>query len=155
MTKKITRILLLKDIEKLGQTGTIINVPLGHARNFLIPQGLGCLVTPGIEKTVKDNLAKQTEKNLQIIEEAKNIAQIIETIKTFTIKKKVGKDNLIFGSITNQEVADLVGTKIKNNIDKRSITIPNIKETGVYEIDIKLHSNVNAQISLQILSSDD
>nr|YP_010337241.1 ribosomal protein L9 [Pseudoerythrocladia kornmannii]QUE28322.1 ribosomal protein L9 [Pseudoerythrocladia kornmannii]UNJ16826.1 ribosomal protein L9 [Pseudoerythrocladia kornmannii] len=154
MSKKNIRILLLKDIETLGNIGTISSVPLGYARNFLIPEGLACLVTPGIQKNVEQNLAKQKEKELQAVEEAKAISNIIEEIKTFTIKKKVGKDDLIFGSITNQEVSELISTKIQQNIEKKNITVPNVKETGVYNVVIKLHSKVETSINLQVLPDD-
>nr|QUE28903.1 ribosomal protein L9 [Porphyropsis coccinea] len=155
MTKKNISILILKNVEKLGQKGTISSVPLGFARNFLIPQGLACVVTEGIKKRVDQKLEKQKSKDIEAMKAAKSIAKIIEEINTFTIKKKVGKDNLIFGSITNQEVADFIGNKIQQNIDKKNITVPIIKKTGLYAVDIKIHHQVEAKIHLQIISEDD
>lgn len=155
MTQKTISVLLLKDVAKLGYIGTINTVALGYARNFLIPQGLACVTTPKIQKTVEKELLKKQEIEAKNISQAKEIANIIEGIKTFTIKKKVGKDDLIFGSVTNQEVAEYLGDTLKQPLEKKNITVPTIKKVGVYDINIKLHSKVNAKVNLQVLGEEE
>nr|QUE29266.1 ribosomal protein L9 [Erythrotrichia welwitschii] len=155
MTQKNISVLLLKDVEKLGSTGTINMVALGYARNFLIPQGLACITTPGIQKAVKKDLLRKQTVEAENIRKSEELANIIEGVKTFTIKKKVGKDNLIFGSVTNQEVADALENTLKQSIEKKNILVPSIKKVGVYEISIKLHSTINATISLQVLGEEE
>ena len=154
MTQKHISVLLLKDVEKLGNIGTINNVALGYARNFLIPQGLACVTTPGIQRAVQKDLLRKKEIEAENINQAQKLAVIIEGIQTFTIKKKVGKDDLIFGSVTNQEIADSLENTLQKSIDKKNIKVPTIKKVGVYEIDIKLHNSVNAKINLQVLGEE-
>lgn len=154
MTQKNISVLLLKDVEKLGNTGSINSVKLGYARNFLIPKGLACITTPSIEKAVKRDLAKKQAIEAENIRKSKELANIIEDIKTFTIKKKVGKDGLIFGSVTNQDIANCLELTTQQTIDKKAITIPTIKKVGVYEINIKFNSSVNANINLQVLGDE-
>nr|YP_009297454.1 ribosomal protein L9 [Erythrotrichia carnea]AOM66797.1 ribosomal protein L9 [Erythrotrichia carnea] len=154
MTQKHISVLLLKDVEKLGNIGTINNVALGYARNFLIPQGLACVTTPGIQRAVQKDLLRKKEIEAENINQAQKLAVIIEGIQTFTIKKKVGKDDLIFGSVTNQEIANSLENTLQKSIDKKNIKVPTIKKVGVYEIDIKLHNSVNAKINLQVLGEE-
>nr|QUE29731.1 ribosomal protein L9 [Erythrotrichia carnea] len=155
MTQKNISVLLLKNVEKLGNMGTINTVALGYARNFLIPQGFACITTPGIQKAVKKDLLKKQAIEEANISKSKELAQIIEGIKTFTTKKKVGKDDLIFGSVTSQEIAELLEETLKQSIDKKNIAVPVIKKVGIYQIDIKLHSNVIANINLQVLAEEE
>lgn len=155
MTQKSISVLLLKNVEKLGNMGTINTVALGYARNFLIPQGLACITTPGIQKAVKKDLLKKQAIEEANISKSKELAKIIEGIKTFTTRKKVGKDDLIFGSVTNQEIAELLEETLKQSIDKKNIAVPVIKKVGIYQINIKLHSNVVANINLQVLAEEE
>jgi len=127
MTQKNISVLLLKDVEKLGNTGSINSVKLG---------------------------AKKQAIEAENIQKSKELANVIEDIKTFTIKKKVGKDGLIFGSVTNQDIANCVELTTQQTIDKKAITIPTIKKVGVYDINIKFNSSVNANINLQVLGDE-
>nr|QUE28144.1 ribosomal protein L9 [Sahlingia subintegra] len=154
MTQKNISVLLLKDVEKLGNTGSINSVALGYARNFLIPQGLVCITTPAIEKAIERDMAKKQAIEMENIQKSKEIANIIEGIKTFTIKKKVGKDDLIFGSVTNQEIADCLEATTQQAVDKKNITLPTIRKTGVYEINIKLNHSISTNIKLQVLGEE-
>nr|QUE28526.1 ribosomal protein L9 [Porphyrostromium boryanum] len=155
MTQKNISVLLLKDVDKLGSSGTIVSAALGYARNFLIPKGLACVTTPGIQQAVQRDIAKKHALEEADIIKYKELASIIESIKTFTIKKKVGKDDLIFGSVTNQEIADFLENTIKQTIDKKNISVPTIKTIGVYTANIKLYNSINATITLQVISEDD
>nr|ARO91355.1 50S ribosomal protein L9 [Rhodochaete parvula]ASK39569.1 ribosomal protein L9 [Rhodochaete parvula] len=155
MAKKTISVLILNKTAKFSNPGSIENVPLGYARNFLIPQGLACLVTPSIEKKVQQNLINKEKKEKEILKEADNKAKIINSIKLFTIKKKVGKDNLIFGSVTTQEIAELVKKISKQTIDKKNIELPTIKLIGTYSIKLKLHQNIYSNINLQLIPEHD
>nr|QUE29541.1 ribosomal protein L9 [Erythrotrichia foliiformis] len=155
MTQKNISVLLLKNVEKLGKLGTINTVSLGYARNFLIPQGLACITTPGIQKAVEKEMLKKQAIEQETISKSKELANIIEGIKTFTIRKKVGKDDLIFGSVTTQEVAETLEKSLQQTIDKKNITIPTVKKVGVYAITIKLHNSVSASINLQVLGEEE
>lgn len=155
MTQKNISVLLLKDVEELGKMGTIRSVALGYARNFLIPQEFACVTTPRIEKTVQRDLVKKQEVESHNIKKSQTLAEIIESIKTFTIKKKVGKNNLIFGSVTNQEVAESLERILKQSLDKKNIIVPAINQVGIYEINIKLYHSVNATINLQVLAEEE
>lgn len=155
MVKKFVSVLLLEDLNKLGKHGSIAKVPLGYARNFLVPQGIACLVTPSIQKKVELDVLNKEKEEAKLIDQANNTAKTLETIKTFTIKKTVGKDNLIFGSVTGQEISELINKLIKQHIDKKNIEVPSIKTIGMYNVKIKLYKNIYSNIELQILPENE
>nr|YP_010337048.1 ribosomal protein L9 [Madagascaria erythrocladioides]QUE29077.1 ribosomal protein L9 [Madagascaria erythrocladioides]UNJ16633.1 ribosomal protein L9 [Madagascaria erythrocladioides] len=155
MVKKFISVLLLEDVSKLGFQGNIAKVPLGYARNFLVPKGIACLVTPSIQKKVELDILNKEKKEALLIDEAKNIAEMLNNIKTFSIKKTVGKDNLIFGSVTTQEINEVINKITKQTIQKKNIEMPIIKTIGMYNIKIKLYKDIYSYIELQILPENE
>ena len=74
----------------------------------------------------------------------------IATIGLFTIKKEVGENNAIFGTVTADEVAELIKTNTSKDIDKRDIDVPPINKLGEYTVLVKLHSEVTAELRLRV-----
>nr|UNJ16332.1 ribosomal protein L9 [Boldiaceae sp.] len=151
MSKKTIAILLLQEKKDLGNIGLIRKVSLGYARNYLIPKGIGCVVTPKIQIAVNKQIAIEKENNNKAIVKARELLRNLSTINKFSLKKKVGANNFIFGSITEKEISDLILKSTGENLDKKNISIPNIKTIGIYQINIKLHKDIYAQITLQVI----
>ena len=149
MAKKL-QLLLNKNVEKLGKRGDLVDVAPGYARNYLVPQGLGVLVTPGILRQVDQRREKERLRLLAILEEAKSRKVALQTINNFVIRKQVGEQDAIFGTVTTQEVVDIIKQNAGLEIERQAITLPEIKKTGKYQTDIKLHAEVTAQITIEV-----
>jgi len=148
------KVILTRDYEKLGGAGDIVNVKDGFAKNFLIPNNIAVLATPGNIKQmeiVKKSLIKKEAKN---IEEAKKIAELIDGME-IKIKVNSSPEGKLYGSITNKDIAERILADKKVEIDKKKIDLDeHIKEVGFYEVIIKLYKEVKATVKV-IVESDD
>lgn len=151
MAKRL-QLLLNKDVNKLGKRGDLVDVAPGYARNYLVPQGFGVLVTEGILRQVDQRREKERLRLLAILEEAKSRKIALQTINNFVIRKQVGEQDAIFGTVTTQEVVDIIKKNAGLEIERQAITLPEIKKTGKYPTDIKLHAEVTAQIIIEVAS---
>jgi large subunit ribosomal protein L9 len=132
------KVILRKDIETLGNIGDIVDVKEGYARNFLIPRKIAYK---------KKSIARKSEKELHA---AEKISTDLEKVSV-TIPVQVGEEDKIFGSVTTQMIADALKEK-DFDIDKRKIEIEeSIKTLGIYNVNIKLHSNINASIKVWVV----
>lgn len=150
MAKRM-QIVLNKDVNKLGKNGDLVEVAPGYARNFLIPQGLGIIATPGILKQVEQRREKERQRLLAEKQAAEARKTALETVGRFMIRKQVGEGEAIFGTVTTQEVADVIEANTNMEIDRRGITLPDdISTTGFYQAQVKLHPEVTANIEIQV-----
>lgn len=144
------KVILLQDVKAVGKKDDIVTVNDNYARNVLIAKGLGVVAdSKGLNdlKLKKKNEDKIAAKQLQ---DAKDTcAKIDRTEVNMTIK--VGKDGKSFGSISTKEIASAINTKFGTSLDKKKIVLDeNIKSTGIYEVVIKLHKDVQAIVILRI-----
>jgi large subunit ribosomal protein L9 len=144
------KVILRKYFESLGNIGDVVEVKEGYARNFLIPRKIAYTAVSGNLKVLEDekkSLARKTEKELHA---AEKLAAEIEKVSV-TIPVQVGEEDKIFGSVTTQMIADALNEK-SFEVDKRKIEIPEqIKTLGIYNVNIKLHSNVSASIKVWVV----
>jgi large subunit ribosomal protein L9 len=143
--------MLTKDVSKVGKVGDLVKVAPGYARNYLMPQGLAVLATPGVIKEVERRKAKERQRLLELRQAAERQRDALVTIGGYIIKKKTGENNVLFGSVTAMEVAELIKARTNQEIDRREIHVPEIKTIGTYDVTIKLHSEVTATIKLQVV----
>jgi large subunit ribosomal protein L9 len=143
------KLLLKEDVDGLGFCGDEVEVKDGYGRNFLIPKGKALFATPNNLKAFNHQKRVVQGKLTKVIAAAQAIADEIAKL-TCLVKKKVGDTGKMFGSVTAQEVADLLkGQGV--DVDRRKIQIAEpIKKAGEYKIPIKLHSNVMAEIKLVV-----
>ncbi len=151
MAKRV-KIVLNEDIRSLGSDGDVVEVAPGYARNFLLPYGKGLPVTPAVLKQVAHRKAKKEEEEKALKQEALDFQTALTTIGRFTVKKQVGEDGVLFGTVTNGEVAEEIEKATKKEIDRRNITVPEIHGTGKYKVQVKLHNEVTAEINLEVIS---
>jgi large subunit ribosomal protein L9 len=147
------KIILAKDVAQLGSAGDIVKVKDGYARNYLIPKGLGLIANEKNEKQLEFNKRVIEKKiNTEIIE-AKLVASKLAACE-IKIKKKVGEEGKLFGSVTNREIE----AALKENgfeINHKDIVLDgNIKKSGVYEVEIKLFRDVKGVFKLWVISED-
>lgn len=150
MAKRL-QLLLNKDVVKLGKRGDLVDVAPGYARNYLIPQGLGIATTPGILRQVEQRREKERQRLLAVLEEAKSRKTALQIINNFIIKKQLGENEAIFGTVTTQEVSDIIKANAGLDIERKLITLPDINKIGTYKAQIKLHSEVTAEINVQVV----
>jgi len=151
MAKRV-QVVLNEDVLSLGKDGDLIEVAPGYARNFLLPYGKALPVTPAILKQVAHRRAKQAEHEAALKQEALDFQTALVTIGRFTVKKQTGEDDVLFGTVTNGDVAEAILEATKKEIDRRDITVPDIHRTGKYKVQVKLHSEVTAEINLEVIS---
>ena len=151
MAKRV-QVVLSEDILSLGKDGDLVEVAPGYARNFLLPHGKALPVTPAVLKQVEHRRAKEAERQAALKQEAIDFRTALDTIGRFTVKKQTGGDDVLFGTVTNADVAEAIETATKKEVDRRDIVVPEIHRTGTYKVQVKLHSAVTAEINLEVVS---
>ncbi len=151
MAKRV-QVALTESISSLGKDGDIVEVAPGYARNFLLPFGKAVNVTPAVLKQIERKKAKEKIAADNLKQEAVDFATALKTIGRFKIKKQVGEDGVLFGTVTNGDVAEAIEETTKKQIDRRTITVPDIHNLGSYVVKIKLHPEVNAEVKIEVIS---
>lgn len=147
---KRAQVVLNQDVRKLGKNGDLVDVAPGYARNYLIPQGLAVVATPGILKQVEQRREKERQRLLAEKQQAEQRKTALETIGRFVIRKQVGENEAIFGTVTSQDLADAIQANAGQEVDRRGITLPEISQTGFYQAEVKLHPEVTATVEIQV-----
>ncbi len=144
------KIILRKDTEKLGKAGEIIETKSGYARNYLIPKGIAVAATNANMKIYEQERRAIERKMQQEIEEAQTFAAKLNGL-SITATVQVGEEDKVFGAVTNQNIADLLVEK-GVDVDRKKIILEEpLKALGVFEVPIKLHSQVEAQIKVWVV----
>ncbi|WOG95918.1 hypothetical protein DCAR_0415247 [Daucus carota subsp. sativus] len=139
-------IILKEDVVDVGKKGQLLDVKAGYYRNFLLPSGKA-----QIEMKMEDERIEAEKKRVK--EEAQQLALIFETVGAFKVKRKIGKGKQIFGTVTAQDLVDIIKAQLQRDIDKRIVTIPDIRETGEYVAELKLHPDVSARVRLTVFGT--
>ena len=151
MAKRV-QVVLTETISSLGKDGDVVDVAPGYARNFLFPTGKAVNVSPSILKQIERKREKEKIAAEKIKQEALDFKTALKTIGRFTIKKQVGEDGVLFGTVTNGDVAEAIKSSTKKEIDRRDIQVPDIHILGSYTVQIKLHQEVSAEVNIEVTS---
>ena len=144
------KVILLQDVKGKGKKGQMLEVSDGYARNFMLPRKMAIEATPDAINTMRMN-DKATQERI-----AREKAAAMETAKklramTLVIKAKGGGAGKLFGSVTNQEIADALNANAGISLDKRKIVIAEpIKNVGTYTVQCKLGYEINAPLTVKI-----
>lgn len=143
-------VILNKDVKGTGKAGDVVKVSDGYARNMLIPKGLATEATQGNIRHLEKQKAIAAEKKAEEKAAAKEQAEKIGNL-TVTIKTKAGDGGKIFGSITSKDIAEGLKSQHGIEVDKKRIQLSSpIKQTGEMSVDIKLYSEVSAELKVKI-----
>ncbi len=146
------KVVLKQDIDKLGSTGDIVKVAEGYGRNYLLPHGLALKATLGVEK-VSEQIKKVKGRKIQeektgFEETAKKLSKL-----SLTIPVQVGEDKKMYGSVTSIDIASMLKQE-GIEIDKKKIVLKDpIKKLGVFNIQIKLHPEVTAEVKTWVVKA--
>ena len=144
-------VILKQDIEKLGESGDIVNVKPGYGRNFLIPTGAAILATISAKKMQAENAKQRAHKKEKLKAEKTSLAEKVEKA-TIKVGAKVGENGKIFGSVSNVQVADAL-RKLGFEIERKNISIKGepVKAVGTYEAEIKFHKEISKTVSFEVV----
>jgi large subunit ribosomal protein L9 len=144
------KVILLKDVAKLGKKGDVIEVAEGYGRNYLIPRNLASEASQGKLNELAELKKAENRKKQQQEQEAKELATTIEKT-TVNIQVKVGEGGKLFGAISNKDIADNLKKQHNINIDKKKINLKSpIKSLGQYTVTLKLHPKVQSDLKVVI-----
>jgi large subunit ribosomal protein L9 len=147
------KVILTGDVKTLGKKGDVVEVAEGYARNFLLPRNLASEASKGALAAHADQKRAQEKRELQTLDEAKSLASQIEQ-SSLAVKAKAGGNGKLFGAVTNADVADAIHVALAVAVDKHKIEIKSqIKALGAYPVEIKLHKNVVAKATINVVSA--
>ena len=147
------KVILLSDVKALGKKGDVVDVSEGYARNFLLPRNLVSEANKGALAVHADQKRAIEKREAQTLAEAKELANKIESTQ-LAVKAKAGGNGKLFGAVTNADVASAISTTLAVDVDKHKIEIKSqIKALGTYPVEIKLHRNVVAKATINVVSA--
>jgi len=142
-------IILRETIENLGRAGQVVKVADGYARNYLLPRKLAYPVTPGNLKVIEFERQSLLRKDAKQKDDAEKLKAMLDPVEII-IRRKVGEQNALYGSVTNSDVSDELEKK-GFSIEKRKIHMDDhIKALGEYSIPIRLFKDVTANVKLKV-----
>jgi len=147
------KVILLGDVKALGKKGDVVEVAEGYARNFLLPRSLASEANKGALAAHADQKRANEKKEAQQLADAKELANKLEQTK-LAVKAKAGGNGKLFGAVTNADVADAIHDALSVSVDKHKIEIKSqIKALGAYPVEVKLHKNVVAKATINVVSA--
>lgn len=143
------KVLLLKDVYKLGRAGDIKKVADGYGRNFLIPHGLAMLATAGALKQV-DKIRSQAEvRRTEQNSELKDLAAKINGLN-LVFHAKAGETGKLYGSITTQDVATAITEKVRYEVKKQQVDMQPIRALGEYTVHVRLTMDLVPEVKIVV-----
>ncbi|GAA3364494.1 MULTISPECIES: 50S ribosomal protein L9 [Saccharopolyspora] len=145
------KIILTADVTGLGESGDIVEVKDGYARNLLLPRGLAIVATKGAQKQIETIRRTQEARRVRNLEHAQELKAQLQDLGPVTLTAKVSGQGKLFGSITAADVVAAVRKAGGPNLDKRSVDLRgHIKALGKHGVDVRLHPDVKASVNVQV-----
>ena len=145
------KVLLLKDVPKLGKKGEVKDVSDGYARNYLIPKGLAKELKEGDLKSIEVQRERERKRQEKIRRESE---EKLERLRRGVLKipVKSGEKGRLYGSVTSSLIARFISEKLGMEVDKKNISLEKqIKEIGIYDVEIKFPGGVKGKIKIEII----
>ena len=146
-------VILKQDVQNLGYADDLVKVKDGYARNYLIPNLLAIPATPANKKMLAETIKQRAFKAEKIRKEAEFLAGKIENL-TVTIKAKSSEKGVLFGSVTNSDVAEALMAQHEIEVDRRKIALSDdhIKELGNYTAQVNLHKEFKVTLNVEVVA---
>ncbi len=143
------KVILQQDVKNLGKKGELVNTSDGYARNYLFPRGLAIEANASAMNDFKN---KENAKKFHKAEEIKAAQADAEKLngKTVKITAKAGANGKLFGSVTAKDISSAIKCELGIDVDKRKITVDDIKQFGSFEAEIKIYQGITAKIFVQV-----
>ncbi|NIS83115.1 MAG: 50S ribosomal protein L9 [Anaerolineales bacterium] len=148
------KVLLLKDVHKLGRAGDVKKVADGYGRNYLLPQGLAVLATPGMLKQAERIRQKATEERARLNQELGAVAERLEGLELI-FPVKAGETGRLYGSVTAGLIADGILNATGITVERRHIDTQPIKNLGVHPVGIRLTIDLVPSVKIVVHRDDE
>ena len=143
------KVLLIKDVYKLGRAGDVKRVADGYGRNFLIPQGFAVLATPGALKQVEKIRQQAAEKRAVLNTEMGAVAEKLASL-SITFGAKAGETGKLYGSITTQDLVSAIKAKSGIEIKKQQVDMQPLRTLGEHKAHIRLTMDLIPEVKIQV-----
>jgi large subunit ribosomal protein L9 len=144
------KVVLRKDVEKLGEAGSVQNVSGGYARNFLIPQGLAVYASEGELKMAAHNQAVKDRKIARQEEQLRSLAEKIDGLK-LSFEARAGEGGRLFGSIGSGDIAEQISAKVGEEIDRRKVVLNDpIRTLGSHDVVVHLVGKLRPTVTVTV-----
>ena len=146
-------VILKQPIRNLGDKDDVVKVKPGYARNYLIPQGLATVATASAKRALEEEKRQASHKLEYVKQQANEVAEKLSGAK-IVIETLAGNDGKLFGSVTTLMLA----TKLRDqgfDIDRKAITIEDVRTTGEYTATVHLHKEVKAEVPVEVIAKED
>lgn len=145
-------IILLKDVEKVGKEGAVVQVKPGFARNYLLPRGLALPATAQYRRAAEEKARQARAKRDRLRQQADALKQKLDN-SSLTLKLKVGESDAAFGSVTVHDLQEALAAE-GITIDKHAITLDQpIKALGIYDVPVRLHAEVTGTLKVWVVKA--
>lgn len=143
------KVILKADVKNLGKKGELVNTSDGYARNFLFPKGLAVEANA---TAMNDFNNKESAKKFHKAEEIKAAKEDAAKLtgKIVKVTAKAGANGKLFGSVTGKDISLAIKAQLGIDVDKRKISVADIKQFGTYEAELKIYQGMSAKISVQV-----
>jgi large subunit ribosomal protein L9 len=149
----MAKLILTHEVTGLGAPGDVVDVKDGYARNYLVPRGLATPWSKGAEKEVTQIRRARKAREIETLEEARSVRDSLQG-NPVTVSAKAGESGRLFGAITTAEIADAVKAAGGPAIDRRKVEVAQpIKATGEYEVQVRLHAEVSAKLTVKVVAA--
>lgn len=142
-------VILNADVKGLGKKGELVKTSDGYARNFLFPRNLAIEANAQAMTELKNREESKQHKIDVATQQAKDAAAKLQG-NIIKLTAKAGKNGKLFGSVTSKEIAEKIKAEYGVDVDKRKITVDDIKNFGTYEAEVKLYTGISAKIRVQV-----
>ena len=144
-------VILLRDMENLGNVGDIVKVKDGYARNYLIPSGIALPATKSNVRRVQNELKALQKKMERRIERYKELAEQLSTAR-ITIEHEAGEEGKLFGSVTTSQIEKALHKAGFEDVEKKQIVLEKpIREVGTYEVRVHLFKDIEATVTVDVV----
>jgi large subunit ribosomal protein L9 len=152
---KTVKVILRQNIDKLGDTGEVVTVKPGFARNYLLPRGFAYEASAANLRQIEEDKSRVEARSRRDYLEARRRASQLEGV-SLTFHAKAGEESKLFGSITSSDIADRLNEQgLDFQVDRRTIELDEpIKALGVFAVPVKLHTDVKPEVKVWVIKAD-
>ncbi len=148
------KVILKQDVDNLGMSGDVVDVKNGFGRNYLLPRGLALEATRGNLKAHAEVRRQTSHKLEKLVNDATALAERLGKLE-LVIPAKVGEGNRIFGTVTTQQIADMLGER-GLEIDRRKVHLDEeIRSLGVFTASVRLHGHVTGEVKIRVVKESE
>ena len=147
----MVQIILMKDFDNLGETGDLVDVKPGFARNFLLPHGIALEATPANLRRFEEERDHLVDRSTRVLEKASALAAKIEA-QSLNFPVKAGEDGRLFGSVTSADIAEGLA-ELGVQVDKHLIQLDEpIKQLGSFKVAVRLSANIQPEVTVWVVA---